>query len=127
MKRKAFIFTAATVAIGVPLVYYYKTNRNFNPLSTPYILSTFCSEKDIREIGLTYRNQVPLENDKQKLTDIILTDNSGKKLKPSDKSAIEKLVNIKIHGEFTNSDITIINGWILSVTEARQCALFSFT
>ena len=126
MKRKAFIITAATVAIGVPLVYYYKNNRNFNPLYTPFFLSNFCSQKEIREIGLSYRKQIPLENDKNKLTDIILTDNSGKKIKASDKSDIEILVNAKIHEEFSNYKTMIINGWVLSLTEARQCALFSF-
>lgn len=126
MKRKAFIITAATVAIGVPFAYYYKNNRNYNPLTTPYLLSSFCSEKDLKEIGLIYRKMVPAENELQKLTDLLLTDETGKKIAASDKSAIEKLVDKKMTAEFVSSNTIIINGWIISVTEARQCAVFSF-
>jgi hypothetical protein len=69
---------------------------------------------------------VPAENELQKLTDIVLTDETGKKLTASDKTAIEKLVDKKMNAEFVGSNTIIINGWIISVTEARQCAIFSF-
>lgn len=127
MKRKSFIISAATVAIGVPLVYYYRNNHNYNPLYTPGLLSTFCSERTLKEIGVEYRKLVPHENEVQKLKTILLTDQSGKKIKNSDKDGIAKLINDKMHDEFINAKVLIINDWVISITEARQCALISFS
>ena len=129
MKRKAFIIASATVGIGLPAVYYLKKNKwgNFNPLTTPVLLSTFCSEMALRDIGQAYIKQVPAENTKQALTDIILTDGAGKKIKAADKSSVSSLIEEKIHDDFAKHNILILNQWIISITEARQCALFSLT
>ena len=127
MKRKSFIISAATVAIGVPLAYYYRNNHNYNPLYTPALLSTFCSERTLKEIGVEYRKLVPQENEAQKLKNILLTEQSGKKIRISDKDGIAKLINDKMQEEFINAKVLIINDWIISITEARQCALISLS
>ena len=129
MKRKIFIASAAVITVGLPVVYYLKKykRKNNNPLFTPDLLSNFCDEKAIRQIGLEYRMQAPLEDGKQKLTDLLLTDNNEKKMNISDKILISKLIDYKIHEDFFRFNITIINGWVISLTEARQCALFSLT
>lgn len=129
MKRKSFIISITTLAAGLPLVYYLKNHKwgNSNPIITPDLLSNFCSEKGLREIGLEYRKLVPAENLKQKLEDLILTGLNGKKLTTSNKSVIEKMINNKIQADFTSYNTTIIYGWIISLTEARQCALLSLT
>ncbi len=127
MKRRSFIIAASSLAVGLPVAYYGSTQKNkSNPLITPDLLGRFCDEKTLQEIGNTYRAMMPEENEKQKLTDLILIDINGKKIKASDRSGIEDLVAKKVHEDFLAHKTMIIKGWVISKTEARQCALFSF-
>ena len=128
MKRRLFIATTSIAAIGLPIAYYFKKNLSKgDPLTTAEMLSYFCDERLLKEIGSAYRKLVPAENEKQKLTDLLLSETDGKKLKASDSSAIEELLTKKIHEDFIAQRTIIVKGWIISVTEARQCALFSLT
>jgi hypothetical protein len=127
MKRRTFIIAASSVAVGLPAAYYVNKQKNkTNPLTTPDLLGRFCNEKTLWEIGNAYRALVPDENEKQKLIDIVLTDSNGKKIKASNYSDVEELVTKKVQEDFLKSEIIIIKGWVISKTEARQCALFSF-
>jgi hypothetical protein len=129
MKRRNFIITASTVAIGVPAAYYIKKHywKSSEAIFIPAVLSSFCDAKTLVEIGIEYRKRVAAENEQQKLKELILTDNTGKKLTTSDRSDIEAFINKKNQEEFSAYNTLIIKGWIISVTEARQCALFSLT
>jgi hypothetical protein len=127
MKRRTFIITASSVAVALPVTYYVAKQKNQpNPLITPDLLGRFCDEKTLYAIGTSYRTLVPDENDKQKLMDLVLTDANGKKIKTSDRAGIEEMVNKKVHEDFVTHNTMIIKGWVISKTEARQCALFSF-
>jgi hypothetical protein len=128
MKRRTFIIAASSVAVGLPVVYYTAKQKNqINPLIKPDLLGRFCDEKTLWIIGSNYRVLVPQENEKQKLTDLILTDKNGKKIKASDRFGVEELVNKKVNADFLTNETIVINGWVISKTEARQCALFSFS
>ncbi len=131
MKRRNFILvtTAAVLAVAsVPAYRYYKKRSKFyNPLIMPDDLSRFCDEKTIREIGTTYRNIMPAENEKKKLTDLLLTGADGKLTGASDKDAVFELLDKKIRKDFNEYKLQVIKGWVISTTEARQCALFSLT
>jgi len=126
MKRRTFIATATITAIGLPVAYYIKKRiSKGDPLTTAEMLSHFCDEAALKEIGIAYRTLVPAENEKQKLTDLVLTLNDGKKINASNWSAVEELVAKKIHDEFVSEQVITVKGWVISKTEARQCALFS--
>ncbi|MEP7255325.1 MAG: hypothetical protein ABI666_06085 [Ferruginibacter sp.] len=132
MKRKTFILTttvAALAVVSIPVVRYYnKRSGSYNPLTMPNDLSRFCDEKTVREIGISYRNMVPAENEKKKLTELLLTDYDGKVIASSDKDKIFELLDKKTLTDFSDyNKLQVINGWIISITEARQCALFSLT
>ena len=128
MNRKSFIITASTIAIGLPVAYYIKKHRWYdNPVAIPDELSNFCNEKTMREMGITYRSQVPAENRKEKLKDLILTDNTGKKITNSDKLVLAEFINQKTREDFLAYKTITLKGWIISITEARQCALLSLT
>lgn len=126
MKRRSFIISTSLAVIGLPVAYYFKKLQSQpDPLYTPEILSHFCDEKILRTIGIKYRNSVTKENEKQLLIDLILKDVNGKKINSSNKLLVNKLINKKIKEDFTASEIVVINGWVISKTEARQCALLS--
>ena len=129
MKRRTFLLTAgvATLAIiSVPVVKYY-SKKSYDPLVMPDELSHFCDEKTIRDIGVSYRNLMPQENEKKKLTELLLTGYDGKLTASSNKSRVIELLDKKIHEDFLGSKIQVLSGWVISTTEARQCALFSLT
>ena len=131
MKRKTFLLTtgAAVLAIAsVPVIrYYVKGTKSYDPLIMPHELGSFCDEKTIREIGKQYGKLVPHEFEKSRLQQILLTDNSGKLIEASDKPLVLDLLDKKTLDDFTGYKIHILNGWVISTTEARQCALFSLT
>lgn len=131
MKRRTFLLTtggAALAIISLPIIKYYSNqSKAYNPLIMPNQLSSLCDEKTIREIGIQYRKLVPQENDKIKLKNIILDNNNGKSLTNSDRSVIAEFIDKKILKDFYDFKMHIIKGWVISTTEARQCALFSLT
>ncbi len=130
MKRRKFILvaTAATVAVAVPLIYYTrKGKKTYHPLVMPEVLGTFCNEAEIQAIGKTYRSNHQQEDNREKLTELILSNNEGRKIETSNKKEIAALVKKKTQREFQAYQTIVVEGWVISVTEARQCALFSLT
>ena len=129
MKRKTFIYlsVAGTVAMGLPSVYCRNRNGQLNKaLSPPVFLSHICDANTIREIGRAYLDYIPVENKEDKLVDLLLIDETGKSIsKSSDLSTINSLENRKIKHDFDTEKTIVVKGWVLSITEARQCALFS--
>ncbi|WP_462248497.1 hypothetical protein [Ferruginibacter sp.] len=126
MKRRIFITAASIITVGLPVAYYIGKQKNqTNPLITPEFLLNFCDEKILNDIGAAYKLQVPEENEKKKLVDLILTDNKGLKIDASEWHNVKEHVSKKIHEEFADNKTIILKGWIITITEARQCALFS--
>lgn len=130
MNRRVFvklgIFSAG--AMTMPLL-HCRSNDQYNVLlHQPRFLSQICDEKALREIGLAYLKLKPSEEKKNRLVDFLTEESAGKKLniKASDKE-VESFLNNKIHTDFEKNDIVTVKGWVLSITEARQCALFSYT
>ncbi|MGB4842852.1 MAG: hypothetical protein WBP16_00155 [Ferruginibacter sp.] len=131
MKRRTFLLTASTVALAavtIPVVRYYnKRSKYYDPIVMPDELSRFCEEKTLREIGSSYRKLAPQEKNKTVLKQLILTDSDGKLMATNDTYTLLEFLDSKIHKDFADNSIYVINGWIISLTEARQCALLSLT
>ena len=98
MKRRKFILlsVAATGAITFPAAC-----KPGKPM--PEMLSSLTDKKTLREIGHEYLKQYPAE--KNQLQDLIVPQN--------------------VQSDFSKGNIVVIKGWVLSVTEARQCALLT--
>ena len=131
MKRKKFLIISAlaVAAISVPVAIKLSPRRKVRdkPLEQPKILGNFCNEKDIQEIGGAYRKENPNESQKQQLIDLLLKNDEGSKINSSDKSAVSDWLDQKTLQEFKSDKTIVVAGWVISVTEARQCALFSLT
>jgi len=74
----------------------------------------------VREIGRSYREMATGENDVRVLTEAILADRNG-----SASAALSARLDQQVKDDFTQGRTVKVNGWILSVTEAQQCALYS--
>jgi len=131
MERRNFLIGIAAVAAAsaIPIINYRCSHLlPEGYLMRPLVLAHFCDRITIRDIGLRYRDQVPEENERETLEDLLLTNNDGRKVDPkSNNTVISEFLVSKIDQEFKNGQIVIENGWVLSETEARQCALFSFS
>ena len=128
MDRRTFLI--AGIAAGAALTFPILKRRTHaflkeNPLMRQTVLSNFCDAKTIREIGDSYRAEVPSENRPEKLRELLLTDEQGRKSDAPNDDAISELLAKKVKKEFKEGKIVIEDGWVLSKTEARQCALYS--
>lgn len=95
-------------------------------LSSPHSLSHMHDTTTLRELGEKYRQLVPGENRESRLVDLLLTNVQGERVpRSSDSLFLQDLLKEKIEYDFMTGNTVVLQGWVLSTTEARQCALFS--
>jgi hypothetical protein len=86
-----------------------RTDPRAKALETPDFLSHICDTPTIRQLGAAYRAQTPAEATQETLITL---------LQPG-------ITAQTIRSDYANGNIVTLRGWVLSRTEARQCALFS--
>lgn len=124
MKRRNFILlsTGGVAALAIPTWYNLYGPFDYNPLLVePELLSYIWDNNTISEIGQNYRQLFPNENTERRLVSL-LTEHIS-----SDSISFNEEVNNQIQEDYKDGRIVMLDGWLLSVTEARQCALFSLT
>jgi hypothetical protein len=122
MRRRTFLIAACASVITIPIINYsWSYIRERDALSYPDELGHFCDENAIREIGVNYRKLFPDENKKEALIGLLMHDFSDN----SDRSLLMEFMTKKIDNDFSEYKIITLSGWVISITEARQCALFS--
>jgi hypothetical protein len=128
-RRKFLYYILGAAAINVPSLSCRDRNVLSNrTLLLPRLLSRLTDEETVRQIGKTYRKQVKAEDDQDTLADRLLEEKSGKTVsQTADASFIRTFLEDKIRQDFESDRIIVLRGWILSLTEARQCALYSFS
>ncbi|WP_276500440.1 hypothetical protein [Terrimonas pollutisoli] len=128
MKRRTFILMtlAATAAVTCPIV-HNKASHNpaKDPLAWPEDLGKLTDQNTIREIGLYYKKLLPSKYKEEKLRRILLSDFNGTQLTPTDDFGLKEWLKRKIRHDFLTFNMITVNGWVISSTEFRQCALFS--
>ena len=125
MKRRNFIQLSAfaTAAISIPLLHGCNSSATEQAIAQPVFLSRLFDENTIKDTGKAYLKNIAGENDRNKLEQL-LADNSNI-IHSKDESAIHQYLDKKIQQDFETGNTVMVKGWILAVTEARQCALFS--
>lgn len=89
--------------------------RDARALAEPELLGMLGADR-VRELGERYRRMVPKERSAAALRAAIL-DGARGEARPS--------VAQQVRDDFAAGRIVLVDGWVLSATEARQCALFS--
>ncbi|HTK22166.1 MAG TPA: hypothetical protein VL442_21755 [Mucilaginibacter sp.] len=121
MQRRTFIHLSTYTALALTLPFAEGCSPSPETIaSRPFIFSQLADKTTIAEAGAAYRKQFPKENDKTILSNLLIGMNPSQ-----DKSAIEKQLDKNILDDFKTGKTVIAAGWVLSVTEARQCALYS--
>jgi len=118
MKRRNFVLlaSAGVVAVSIPAVnhFFYSIPDYNKKLSSPQLLSLIWDEATILSIGSKYREKFHEENSERALARALFLD-------PANQS-FDKLAEMT-QADFSQGKTVIIDGWVLSQTEARQCAL----
>ena len=124
MQRRDFIYLSAFTAAALALPVISGCGRQqINTEAQPYFFSHIADVKTIASIGLAYRKAHGEEDDKDKLTELLLA--NGNLQKSSKDDQVPAMLINKVENDFKTGKMAVVNGWVLSVTEARQCALFS--
>ncbi len=113
MKRRNFLLigAAGVAAVSIPTYNYYFGDVTYDPLlAQPPSLSLIWETHEIQAIGKKYIQQTPDERRVRTLVNLL-----------SDGSTLQ---NLSIE-DFKSGRTVLVDGWILSETEARQCALAS--
>ena len=122
MKRKKFILLSGIglSTIAIPTIFFHsQKSTHVLSLEEPAFLSTIWDEETMIEIGEAFRAAFPEDDDEAKLTQS-LVEIAGK---PDNFSQID--LDAQIQNDYATNQTVQLNGWILSKTEARQCALYS--
>ena len=123
MDRRKFLHVAAGGAAVMLTTTACAGDRGFElaALSQPALLPAFGGD-EVRAVGRRYREMVPAESSVKALRAAILdTRPSALQRALGREAAVAALVD----GDFAAARVVVVNGWVLSVTEARQCALYS--
>jgi len=129
MKRRIFVRLAVAATAGLYLAGLGCNPRNkrlAKMLSQPMALQHICDAETIREIGKAYQKLVLGEN--REILIEVLAKNIDRRIdKSTDSNLVNSVLEEKVRQDFRENKTTVVDGWILSVTEARQCALFSLS
>ena len=121
MERRTFIHLSAYTALALTLPFAEGCSPSpENVASRPFLFSKLADKKTIADAGIAYRKKFPKENDKMVLSNLLMGSDTSQ-----NKSAIEKRLNDHVLEDFETGKTVTAAGWVLSVTEARQCALYS--
>jgi hypothetical protein len=123
MERRSFVKLSAFTALALTLPFAESCSSSTEmAVAQPLLFSHLVDVKAIKEAGLAYRKIHVVEDDKLKLSQLLLGDNDRAKL---GKDEIQTLLDKRVINDFKTGNIVMLKGWVMSQTEARQCALFS--
>ncbi|MBA3342883.1 MAG: hypothetical protein H0T48_13745 [Gemmatimonadaceae bacterium] len=95
--------------------------EDIRALARPELLSMLGAER-VRELGVHYRAAVPKENTTAALRAAIIDGgHRGLRFPWTPRPSMEQ----QVRDDFAAGQTVLVQGWVLSATEARQCALFS--
>jgi len=123
MKRRKFILLSAAgiSAVALPALLLQSCKLKYgSSLAIPHQLTFIWDEETMIAAGKLYQQRFPEENNERTLITLL------KKDVPEGNDTSSSLEQKSIL-DFKADRIVLLDGWILSVTEGRQCALFSLS
>lgn len=122
MERRLFVKLSAftAMALTLPLVESCSGSKEM-AVAQPLLFSHLVDVKTINEAGLAYRKTHTAEDTQEKLSQLLLGDKDA----GLGKGEIQAMLDKQVTADFKQGNILVVKGWVMSVTEARQCALYS--
>lgn len=122
MERRSFLRLSVlgTAGMAIPLAYGCGVSAIDPVMAQPPQLSHIVDKKTMEEIGRAYLKQHAEENDDRKLAQMLALPAGI-----AGTDAVHAYFDKQIQHDFDTGNVALASGWVLSVTEARQCALQS--
>ena len=122
MDRRRFMeVTAAGIAVAATSWGCADNPEHVRELAQPALLEMLGAERT-REIGTRYRAAVPQESTAAALRSAISSSRPGVFA-----LSFRRAIEAQVHDDFEGGRTVLVGGWVLSQTEARQCALYSLS
>lgn len=119
MHRRSFLRLAGSgFAALVGLAGCVRSGPEAEAFARPDLLDLFGNEQDVRALGAAYRAAFPSEDGEDALRAALASDTAAA-------ADLPEALRMRVRQDFEEGRTVELDGWILSVTEARQCALFS--
>jgi len=129
MNRRSFIVGSILSVMGAGVfsfVHWIRNSGTARALAQPRFLSQLCDSGTIQSLGRAYLKLKPDEKKDDVLLNDLLTEKNRKDFfETHDIIKAESQIEKKIQCDFATDNIVVVQGWVLSITEARQCAFFS--
>ncbi|HJQ20901.1 MAG TPA: hypothetical protein VJ867_11170 [Gemmatimonadaceae bacterium] len=119
--RRDFVRQTATLFGAVIVGTYGCHDADDREMQHPEILR-FLGNAEVARIGTQYRATVRAEDDEPRLRELIHRAVAPVRVPGVARRSLDDAVRL----DFQRGDVVVADGWVLSRTEARQCALFSF-
>src|SRR4051812_36557406 len=112
MERRSFVKLSAftALALTLPFAESCSTGSAEMAVAQPLLFSHLVDVKAIQEAGLAYRKTHAAEDDKQKLSQLLLGDNNRTKL---GKTEIQNLLDKRVTRDFKTGNTVIVKGWVM--------------
>ena len=120
-RRRFLQLTAAGMVASLIDTGCRETSQDSRALAQPALVEMLGPER-AREIGTRYRAAFPKEDTATALRAAIAS-SQRRKFPWIGRSSIEE----QIRDDFAGGRTVVVSGWVLSETEARQCALYSLS
>lgn len=118
MKRRNFIILSGTGLLAAGYTFWHlRGNIKKESLNYPQYLSKILDSDSIISIGQNYLDVYPTHKNKNKLIELLTGDLTNT-------NAISSLKSV-IDNDFAINNTLILDGWVVALTEARQCALLA--
>lgn len=129
MERRDFLLATAagSAAVSLPAAILSGIDPfdGARTLAHPTALQTIGPAEFVRELGRAYRTRRPEEDDPKVLAEAIRGNDDGHATDLETHAALSVRPDRRIQADFEEGRTVQLDGWILSVTEARQAALHS--
>jgi hypothetical protein len=122
MKRRNFVILSGigAAALSLPMACARFRVPEYDPLlAEPQLLSFIWDTETMVDMGARYRELAPQEDSEGELVSLLLQDTS----EPADETF--QFVHKRVTADYETNNLVMLEGWMLSRTEARQCALLS--
>ena len=130
MTRRSFlgkVSVGAAVVVTGGIVKWRFFAPGQRALAFPSMLSGFCDEATLREVGRRYLAEFPGEHSAAILLSRLGDDGAPRSAGgPGEIEGASEAAN-QAEQDFLKKKILVIDGWIISRTEARQCALLALS
>lgn len=120
--RRRFLIVSAGGALSALVLACADGDTAFDrdSLARPELLRALGADA-VRDLGRRYREAVPAERDVARLRAAILSSRPWTARLGLDRTSVAD----QVRADFVEQRTVIVGGWLLSRTEARQCALYS--